>query len=318
MMGGSSARYEKLGRVFAPAGKSNWMHHYAAPVTSVDFGRFIRVYFSTRGEIDAHGNFCTRITFVDCDRDDPSRVLRTHTTPILQPGPPGTFDEHGTMVADVIAHDGKYYMYYMGWQRSAAVPYVNMLGLAVSDDGETFTKVSDGPVIGISRKLPFGIGNVSVLVEGGVFRMWYTHYRPWIAGPHGYRPNYDIRYASSANGLDWDVGKQCIAPASDNEALATPCVRRINGKYHMWYSCRPGVDASGRSGGYRVGYAVSDDGMDWQRADDAISLDVSSAGWDSEMICYPDVLQTEASTFLFYCGNHYGRDGFGCARILNL
>jgi hypothetical protein len=310
-------QYEKKGHIFKPDRHYEWMHYYGAPVTSVEFDSYIRVYFTTRNVVDEHGHFKTHITFIDCDKNDPSKVIRIHDRPILEFGPPGTFDEHGTMVADVIKHDGKYYMYYMGWQRSDTVPYMNRLGLAMSDDGESFTKVSDGPVIGINRFLPLGIGNVSVLVEDGVFHMWYTHYRPWLKTAMGYRPNYDIRYAWSSNGLDWQFGNQCIAPANDNEALATPCVRKVDGKYHMWYSYRPGIDEAGKSGPYRIGYAHSDDGRNWTRADNEMTMGVSATGWDSEMICYPDVLQTEHGTIMFYCGNNYGRDGFGYAEIKN-
>lgn len=308
-------RCEKIGHIFKPENNYEWMHYYAAPVTAVVCGDFIRVYFTTRSLVDSYGNHKTHITFIDCDINDPGRVLNVHNAPLLQFGPPGSFDEHGTMVADVIVHAGQYYMYYMGWQRSATVPYINRLGLAVSNDGTNFTKVSEGPVIGINRFVPFGIGNVSVLVEEGVFHMWYTHYLPWIKTGAGYRPNYDIRYAFSANGLDWNFGKSCITSASGNEALATPCVRKFNGKYHMWFSCRPGVDASGKSGAYGIGYAVSDDGQNWQRADGEMTLRASETGWDSEMVCYPDVLQARENIFMFYCGNHYGKDGFGYARL---
>ena len=310
--------YLKISHIFKPDNNYEWMHYYAAPITSVEFSSFIRVYFTTRNIVDEKGHFKTHITFVDCDKNDPSKVLYIHNKPVLEFGPPGTFDEHGTMVADVIVHNGKYYMYYMGWQRSDTVPYMNMLGLAISDDGTNFTKVSDGPVMGNNRFMPLGIGNVSVLVEDGVFHMWYTHYRPWIKTANGYRPNYDIRYAWSGNGLDWKYGDQCIAPANDNEALATPCVRKLNGRYHMWYSFRPGVDAAGKSGPYRIGYAVSDDKTTWQRADKLMTLGVSPTGWDSEMVCYPDVLQTKDNIFLFYCGNNYGKEGFGYAKIVNL
>ena len=315
---GGNFKCEKLGRVFVSENHHEWMHGYASPVTSVEFDDFIRVYFSCRNALDERGNFKTRITFVDCDKTNPLKVLYVHDKYILELGSPGAFDEHGTMVADVVSLGDRYYMYYMGWQRSGTVPYLNRLGLAISDDGVIFTKVSEGPVIGIGRFLPFGIGNVSVLVENGVFKMWYTHYRQWINTDNGFRPNYDIRYATSANGLDWMFGEQCIYPANGNEALATPCVRRIGDKYHMWYSFRPGVDAYGKSGSYRIGYAISEDGKVWRRSDSKMNMCVSEKGWDSTMICYPDVLSTREYSFLFYCGNNYGEEGFGCAKISSL
>jgi len=95
-------------------------------------------------------------------------------------------------------------------------------------------------------------------------------------------------------------------------------VRKINGRYHMWYSYRPAVEADGKSGAYKIGYAVSDDKLHWQRMDDLVNLGTSATGWDSTMVCYPDVLPLKNNTFLFYGGNHYGRDGIGYATIENL
>ncbi len=312
--------YRKGGFVFRPDGTLDWMHHYAGPVSAVELDDAIRVFFSTRTRRDDRGQYQTRIAFLDCDKDDPAKVRAVHDRPVLPLGAPGTFDEHGTMVADVVAHGGRFLMYYMGWQRSASVPYLIRLGLAVSEDGARFTKISEGPVIGISRFLPFGVGNVSVLPDdspgAGALHMWYTHYLPWIPTGTGYRPTYDIRYARSTDGLDWQLGPRCIAPAGDNEALATPCARRLGGRLHMWYSYRAGVDAAGASGAYRLGYATGDDELTWRRADEQMTLGVSPDGWDSQMICYPDVLETrDGNVFLFYCGNDYGRDGFGYARV---
>lgn len=310
--------YIKLGQIFQPNGNHDWMHYYTAPVTSLEFDSFIRFYFSTRSKIDENGFFKTYITYMDCDKADPTKILYIHDRPLMDFGVPGTYDEHGMMVLDVKRHEGKYYMYYCGWQRSSTVPYLNRIGLAISEDGVNFSRVSDGPVMGLNRFAPFGYGNLSILIEDGQFHMWYTHYKPWLKTEKGFRPTYDIRYATSPNGMDWTFGKQCIYPVDANEAIATPCVRKINGRYHMWYSTRPGVDAKGNSGPYTIGYAVSDNKTDWERHDELVGLKASETGWDSEMVCYPDVLQTKDNTFLFYCGNHYGRDGFGCAVLKNI
>ena len=36
----------------------------------------------------------------------------------------------------------------------------------------------------------------------------------------------------------------------------------------------------------------SEDGVNWQRKDNKVGVDVSNEGWDSEMICYPAVSST--------------------------
>jgi hypothetical protein len=40
---------------------------------------------------------------------------------------------------------------------------------------------------------------------------------------------------------------------------------------------------------------------------------VAASGWDSEMQAYPSVVVSENQTYLFYNGNEYGKQGFGCA-----
>ena len=292
------------------------MDSYANPMACVIMGSFIRVYFTTRTKKNEDGFFTTYITFLDCDIKDPSRILYIHDKPLLEMGLPGTFDEHGTMLATVAVREGKYYMYYMGWQRSTVVPYIISLGLATSDDGVNYTRISDGPVIGLNRFSPFGIGNVSIIIEEGIFQMWYTRYTPWIKTNVGYRPNYDLRFATSKNGIDWEYNDTiCLSPENINESLAMPAVKKINGRYHMWFSYRPTVEATGKSGKYRIGYAVSDNKLDWKRTDSEVNLTVSETGWDSDMLSAPEVVITEDNVFMFYCGNDYGSTGFGYAII---
>ncbi len=81
----------------------------------------------------------------------------------------------------------------------------------------------------------------------------------------------------------------------------------------MWYSFRaqPGIDT------YRIGYAESMDGLSWRRMDESAGIDVSSSGWDSEMICYPKVFRHKERYYMLYNGNGYGKTGFGLAVLEN-
>jgi hypothetical protein len=300
--------------IFCPNNNHDWMHYFSAPTTSMELDDQIRTFFTTRGIATTDGNYQSRIGFVDLQIQNPNAIIRISNSPVLELGKPGTFDEHGTMVADVFKWNDKYMMYYMGWQRSQTVPYVIRLGLAISDDGEHFKKVSDGPVMGLTTDCPFGIGNVSVLAYGDKLRMWLTRYTEWLPVKNGYRPNYCLSLAESTNGIDWKIAADDLIPARKNESLATPCVRKAGGTYHMWFSTRPGVDEHGDSGKYALGYAQSQDGLVWTRDDNQAGITPSPNGWDSEMVCYPDVLMTPHGDYLFYNGNGYGKTGFGYAR----
>lgn len=75
----------------------------------------------------------------------------------------------------------------------------------------------------------------------------------------------------------------------------------------MWFSYRSGIGTS-----YRIGYAFSFNGINWDRKTDS-GIDVSISGWDSEMICYPFVFTHKNKKYMLYNGNNYGKEGFGLA-----
>jgi hypothetical protein len=64
---------------------------------------------------------------------------------------------------------------------------------------------------------------------------------------------------------------------------------------------------------YRAGYAVSLDGIHWDRNDADAGIDVSDTGWDSEAIAYPYCIKIRDKIVMFYNGNGFGKTGFGYA-----
>ena len=103
----------------------------------------------------------------------------------------------------------------------------------------------------------------------------------------------------------------CLDFRDDDEyALGRPWVVKDSNIYRMFYSIR-----TRSKGGYRLGYAESGDGLSWERKDDAVGIDVSDTGWDSEMIAYASIYRHENDTYLFYNGNNCGATGFGLAQL---
>ena len=157
----------------------------------------LRVYFSSRPE-----RALSLTTFVDLDAADPSKVLRGNPTPILELGKPGAFDEHGIMPSCAVMNNGAVYLYYSGWSRATSVPYVNSTGLAVSEDGgQTFKKVSDGPILSKGLNDPYSATSPVVLKEGNAWHMWYCSGTGWLMIDGKYEHTYDIKYASSQDGI---------------------------------------------------------------------------------------------------------------------
>ena len=70
-----------------------------------------------------------------------------------------------------------------------------------------------------------------------------------------------------------------------------------------------------KNNSYRIGYAKSKNLQDWERDEDYAGLQRSNEGWDSQMICYPNVFKLDSKIHLLYNGNEFGRHGFGLATL---
>jgi hypothetical protein len=139
--------------------------------------------------------------------------------------------------------------------------------------------------------------------------MWYVSGVRWtIVNGHPY-PSNVIRSAHSTDGFSWESSDHiCINFKDEDEfGLSRPWVVKDVDNYRMWYSIRC------RSRPYRIGYAESEDGLNWRRMDDAVGIDRSDTGWDSEMVCYPCVVDVKGQRLMFYNGNRHGQSGFGYA-----
>jgi hypothetical protein len=145
-----------------------------------------------------------------------------------------------------------------------------------------------------------------VLVDGGVWRMWYVSGTGWTPEERSAKHYYHVKYAESDDGVEWRrAGVVCIDYRPGEHAIARPCVLKQGDRYRMWYCYRGPA--------YRIGYAESGDGLRWERLDDAAGIDVSAAGWDSEMLAYPYVFEHGGALYMLYNGNDYGRTGVGLA-----
>jgi hypothetical protein len=142
--------------------------------------------------------------------------------------------------------------------------------------------------------------------------MWYGSGVGWKKIDNKKQSFYNIKYATSYDGINWDrQGTVCIDFKSSKESNITkPTVIKENGLYKMWY-CYASIDKL-----YRIGYAESEDGLNWIRKDEEVGIDVSKSGWDSEMITYPEVFIHKGKKYMLYCGNAYGKEGFGLAELV--
>jgi predicted GH43/DUF377 family glycosyl hydrolase len=292
----------KKGLIIKPAGNLDWMVSHAMVPLAARIGEDLyRVYFCGRDRQNR-----SLIGYAELDIREPERILYISEQPVLGLGALGCFDDNGVTPSWLVDHGGRKYLYYIGWNRRSTVRMSLMPGLAVSNDGgKTFERLSRAPVLERTDMEPYSILTAPcVLIENETWRMWYVSGVEWVDRD---LPRYNIKYAESRDGINWDRrGVVCMDFKSHNEnALARPCVIKEHGIYKMWYSYK-GED-------YRIGYAESKDGIIWERKDDEAGIDVSESGWDSEMIEYAFVFNHKEKKYMLYNGNNYGEEGIGYA-----
>lgn len=294
-------KWKKIGNVFCPQGEYPWMKSHAAnPVADHLDGDLFRIYFSTR---DSQNR--SSIAWVEIDIRQPCRVLRVAERPILTPGRIGCFDDSGCSIGCIVRRGRQRWLYYMGWNLGVTVPWRNSIGLAVSDDGEHYERISLAPIMDRDDADPYTLSYPWVIQDGSELHMWYGSNLEW--GATETDMNHRIKYAHSMDGRIWARnGNVVVRPNNVGEyAFARPCVIQDGALFRMWYAYRGGA--------YRIGYAESSNEQDWIRRDEEAGIDISPGDWDSESVEYPSVFDHKGMRYMLYCGNGYGRTGFGIA-----
>lgn len=314
-------RWKKLGKIFDPTQHKlpNGCEQFAQSPQTLVFDDFIRIYFSTRSVDKSNGKYFSHIAFVDMQKNLRD-VIRVSNKTVIPLGELGCFDEHGIFPMNVLRHGDAVFAYTCGWNRRVSVSVDTAIGFAIShDNGLTFQRVGEGPVLAASLHEPCLVGDGFVKFIKDQFHMWYIFGTGWKQNSPETPPDrtYKIGHAVSDDGINWikEEARQIIADRlGTDESQALPTVIEIDGRYHMFFCFRQSVDfRKNRDRGYRIGHAYSDDLTNWTRDDENPLLDVTPDGWDSDMLCYPHVFKCDGKAYLLYNGNEFGRYGFGLA-----
>ena len=239
---------------------------------------------------------------------DKKKILKYSKTPILKKGRLGCFDDCAVIPSHVLKINKKFYMYYIGWTKGGSVPYISSLGLAISKSlNGKFKRVSEAPILGRTDKEPIFVASCFV-EKTKRFKMYYTSNKHWrISKNNNYIPRYNIKYATSKNGLSWETKSDIIKFKSLSEiAITRPWIIKINNKKIMFYSFR------GRN--YKIGMAVNYKNK-WVRFDNKLIFKKSKDLSDNIMHEYGAVVSVNRKFFMFYNGNNYGEKGICLAEL---
>ena len=316
-------KWKKLGRIFNPIEIENkdWMKGgYAQCVSTVIFESFVRVYFSCRPEIDDDGQYVSYTAFLDLNRKNLKEIIKISDKPVMNLGELGTFDEFAIYPTSVINFDGRLALYYAGWTRCKSTPYTVSIGLAFSDDdGINFKRIGKGPILTNSLQEPFELSGPKVRKINNIWYMYYLAGEKWTQISDKAESTYKIRLATSNDGIKWEkYNKSIIVDVlPEEECQAGPDVIYFDNKYHMFFSYRYAHNFKNKERGYKIGYAYSDDAINWVRDDSKAGIELSDNGWDSEMMHYPHVFELDNNLYMLYNGNEFGKYGFGLAKLIN-
>jgi len=301
--------WKKLGIIFNAAEHFNGqLTHAIAPTPILINKDNLRIYLNC---IDKSG--ISRPYFVEVNPNDSFKILNMSSSPLLDIGLPGTFDDNGIIATSIVkVSKSKWHLYYVGFELSLKIRYRLLTGLAISNDaGITFSKISMMPILERSPNEMYFRGGPFCILSNDTFRLWYVAGSSWINLNEKSNPIYDIRYLESSDGIKWANEGKVIIPISqaDEYGFGRPYfIQRESGKFSLFYSIRKKSLNS-----YRLGYAESDDGFSWIRKDNEINLDVTKNSFDSDGIMYAAPIYINNKLHLFYNGNNFGTDGIALA-----
>lgn len=310
-----------------PDGIAWWASHAQAVTPLVLEPRRWRLYFSGR---DSHNR--SRMVFIDVDPLDDMRVIDRCFEPVLDLGPPGSFDSAGQGASSALLRGDAVHLYYAGVHLRRDVPYGLAIGLATSPDGRRFRRLVTGPVLGTGPQDPWfssvahvtdhaagqAPGGTSGATGGAI--AWYTSGTGWVTLPEGgFDPVYELASAHSPDGIVWTRRTEARVTAADGTGgLTRPWAIEIDGVRRLFFAQRGALGfRSDSAQAYRLRHVrLGPDGLPLGAPEPVrFATPPGPDDWDGFMQAYPSILPLGTGYVMFYNGNGFGSDGFGWATI---
>lgn len=249
----------------------------------------------------------------------------TRTGPLFDTGAAGTFDAQWCVLPHVVQVHDRWHLYYTGNAgRGSGLSAFPGMGLATSDNGITWTRHGDQPILARSGEPgdpdAIGVAGGSVIhlsQAQGPPQFWFYYTGcPTTGKAHALNQQKTICLAVSTDGIRWTKQGAVMLRDPDRDyediGVAGPVVmREPDGMFRMWYSA-----IGTRHGFYSICYGESDDGIHWRRGalpEANLQLLPTGTGWEQQMVEYPTIIREGDHLRMFYCGNGYGRTGIGTA-----
>ena len=163
---------------------------------------------------------------------------------------------------------------------------------------------------------PFLVADAFVALHKDLYHMWYIYGTKWEKFAETDPPDrvYKIAQATSEDGINWQRdGRKIIGDRlGADECQALPTVFHRGGMFHMYFCYRQAHGFRKQSSNaYRLGYAYSNDMVDWERDDSKAGMDRCFRRRMGFQLC--NVIRTfsvpEKKIYMLYNGNEFGKFG---------
>lgn len=217
------------------------------------------------------------------------------SSPVIDLGPPGAFDDWHAYFPTVIKDGSLYKMWYTGDAFGR-----HYLGYATSPDGINWTKYPGGQFGGSildwqAEGWDRYAQATSIMKDGSVYKMWFGE-----LGASG-----GIGYATSTDGINWTIVGQVLAIGASGTfeewRIYWPSVVRNGAQYTMLYAGQNIAELR------RFGLATSSDGINWVKYSGNPVLPLGGAGeMDDIGHYYPHMVLEAGVLKMWYSGHGNG------------
>jgi hypothetical protein len=302
--------WKKLGIVWKPLKISEQtFSHSTAPTPFILSNENIRVFYTSRDSLGIG-----RVFYVDLDATDPRNIRGYSENPVLDVGRPGMFDDNGVMALSVIRSvNGSLYMYYIGFEIGLKIRYRLFTGLAISEnDGVTFTRYQDTPILDRSEGESFFRGGPFVKFNKDHYEMYYGAGASWININDKTHPIYNLRYIESSDGLKWPTKGEVVLESNDHfHGYGRPWLLKRNGlDENLFFSARNRI-----SGKYSIEFAKKDLNQRWIVLAGESGFQIGKESFAMHEIMYASFISINNKIYCFYNGDNFGEEGFAVAEL---
>lgn len=259
------------------------------------------------------------VGFADASVDDPTTWTPYAGNPVLKANPNNWEADLINQPRVVKITQTHWRMYYTGWgwKHQGGSPWA--MGVADShDQGVTWKRVQEEPIMQREASPGFDDGGACVpmvIRAASPHDGWWMWYTAGQINPAGHQ-NIHLCFARSDDGIRWEKfpGNPVLTDNfGDNSprSVTSRCfVVHRGGVFRMWYSYGRPM--------YRIHYAESLDGLNWERIGDEPAMTVSpKPAWDDDIIEYPElqIPREDQPWRMFHCGNGYSSVGLATGAV---